>query len=187
MAQRQDAARNRDRLLAAALDALTATSGVMSLEAVARAAGVGIGTLYRHFPTREALVEAVYATELAKVCDRAAPLAARGRCDLALREWLGVYADFVATKRGMAEAVRELVSSGAVSSAGTRERLASAVAVILEAGVRSGELRADVPAEDVVAAMAAAVLSGTDRAQVERLLDLLVAGVRSQRQSRSAG
>lgn len=179
MVLRRDAARNRERLLSAALDALSDTSGPVSLEAVARSAGVGIGTLYRHFPTREALVEAVYAAELANVCDRAEALASSGRADGALRAWLAAYADFVETKRGMAEAVRELVSSGAVTSAGTRERLASAVAVILHAGVCSGELRADVPAEDVVAAMAGTVLSSIDRAQVERLLDLIVAGVRS--------
>lgn len=112
MAMRQDAQRNREQLLIAALAALTHATGPVSLEAVARSAGVGVATLYRHFPTREALVEAVYASQLGSVCDRAVPLATSRRADQALREWLGSYAEFVATKRAIAEAVRELVASG---------------------------------------------------------------------------
>ena len=172
---RRDAQRNRQLLLDAALSAFTNTPGTVSLESIATSAGVGIGTLYRHFPSREALIEAVYRSELDQLCAEATELLDAHRPDLALRTWLGRYAEFVATKRGMAEAVREVIAAGAVTSAQTRERLSTAIGSILAAG--AGLLRSDVRAEDVTAAMAGATLAGTDRAQIDRLLDLLVDGL----------
>ena len=178
---RRDAQRNRQKLLDAALGAFTQQSSGASLEAIAQSAGVGIGTLYRHFPSREALVEAVYRSELEQLCDQATDLLAELHPDRALRTWLGCYADFVATKRGMAEALREVIASGAVTSAQTRERLSAAIARIVSAGAAAGVLRADIRAEDVTAAMAGATLAGTDREQIDRLLDLLVDGLRTAR------
>lgn len=178
---RRDAQRNRHKLLEAALDAFTRESSAASLEAIARSAGVGIGTLYRHFPSREALIEAVYRSELEQLCDQAANLVAELPPDQALRTWLGRYADFVATKRGMAEALREVIASGAVTSARTRERLSTAIAEIVAAGTATGMLRTDIRAADVTAAMAGATLAGTDREQIDRLLDLLVDGLRARR------
>ena len=97
---RADARRNRDRLLAAATQALA--DGEVSLEAIARAAGVGIGTLYRHFPTRAALVEAAYRTELDRVTDLSAELAGKLPAADGLRAWMDGFVDYLATKRGMA-------------------------------------------------------------------------------------
>lgn len=179
MSVRRDAARNRERLLAAALEAVTNATGRVSLEAIASNAGLGAGTFYRHFANRETLLEAVYTAELGKLCDSAALVTIGVPADRALRAWLGEYADFVATKRGMAEAVRALVGPGAVTPAATRERLTAAVASILDEGVHSDVLCSEVRAVDVVTAMAAIVQAGADRAQVDRLLNLLVAGVRS--------
>ena len=190
--ERADAKRNRQRIIAAALDAFSAQESAgqetVALEAIAREAGVGIGTLYRHFPSREALVEAVYRNELARLCDGADELVDAMSPDRALRAWMGRYADFVATKRGMAEALREVIASGAVTSTDTRQRLSAAVRTMLDAG--AGEsLRDDVPAEDVVAGLAGVLLAcqqPDQRQQVERLLDLLVDGLRPRAGSGSA-
>jgi AcrR family transcriptional regulator len=176
---RADVERNRRRLLDAALAAFSADGGAdVPLESIARDAGVGIGTLYRHFPSREALVEAVYRDELTTLCGRAAPLLARHSPDRALRLWMGRYAEFVSTKRGMAEALRAVIGSGAISSAQTRATLGEAVALLLAAGSRDGSLRGDVAAADVVASFAGVLLAAADRRQAERMLDLLVDGLR---------
>src|SRR5437879_6401556 len=104
---RADAHRNRQRLLEAARRAFASGSPVVTLEAIAREAGVGIGTLYRHFPTREALVEAVYRAELSRLCDSAGELLAAAHApDAALRSWMDRFAEYVATKREMADALR---------------------------------------------------------------------------------
>jgi AcrR family transcriptional regulator len=118
---RADAHRNRERLLAAATVAFTAADGTaVSLEAIARDAGVGIGTLYRHFSTREALIEAVYCTELAEVAASAGELLERHPPLVALRRWMDRYAAFVAAKRGMAESLRAMFAAGTVKPSDTR-------------------------------------------------------------------
>ena len=184
---RVDAARNRDRILEVATRALTTGDGSapVSLEAIARDAGVGIGTLYRHFPTRDALVQAVHATELAAVLAKADELRASHEPDRALRIWMDDYATFVAGKRGMAESLRALMQSGAVSPMDTRARVTSAIEQLLNAGIRAGTLRDDVRAEDVAASLVGIFLS-LDRsaptaerdAQAARMLDLLFDGIR---------
>src|SRR6201994_2154777 len=140
---RADARRNRDALLRAAA---FAAGSDPTLEKIARDAGVGIGTLYRHFPTREALVEAVYRTELAAVCAAADGLLAEHPPAVALRAWMDRYADFVTTKRGMADTFRAMVADGTLASARTRESIDEAVGAMLAAGARAGDLRGDVVA-----------------------------------------
>jgi AcrR family transcriptional regulator len=177
-ARRADAERNRRRLLDAAVGAFAHDDGA-ALEAIARAAGVGIGTLYRHFPTRAALVEAVYRDEQARLCaDAPDLLASHGTAAAALRAWIGRYAEFVATKRSMGEALRALIAEGTITSGETRRVLGTAIQPTLDAGARDGTLRADVRAEDVVAGLAGAVVMASDAEQRERLLDLLLAGLR---------
>ncbi|MCA1192779.1 TetR/AcrR family transcriptional regulator [Saccharopolyspora sp. 6V] len=177
---RADARRNREKLLAAA-SAAFAAGGTVSLEAVAREAGVGIGTLYRHFPTREALVEAVYATELDDVAGSAAALLAELPPDAALRAWMRRYAAFVATKRGMFDTLSASWSAGSMSVSTTRERITGALATLLDAGARDGSLRADVEAEDVLAmllgAFHSAVAEGAPE-RTDRVLDLVLDAVR---------
>lgn len=175
---RADARRNYQRLIDVALAAFTAGDEKVALETIARDAGVGIGTLYRHFPSRESLVEAVYRSELARLCSGADELQAALPPDVALRSWMGRYAEFVATKRGMAEALRAVIASGAVTSPQTRELLTVAVQTLLDAGVTAGSLRGDVPAEDVVASLAGVLLAAGTPAQVGRMLDLLMDGLR---------
>ena len=117
-------------------------------------------------------MEAVYRSELERLCREGAALLAELPPDAALRTWMGRYADFVATKRGMAEA-------GAVTSSQTREQLGAAAGAMLAAGVDAGLLRADVRAEDVVASLAGILLAATSREQADRMLDLLAAGLRA--------
>src|ERR1700754_1681028 len=109
---RADAQRNRDRLLDVAVRVFSDGSPDITLDAIAKEAGVGIGTLYRHFPTREALVEAAYRNELGRLCDAAAELGATLPPDRAVRAWMDRFTDYLATKRGMATALRAVIASG---------------------------------------------------------------------------
>ncbi|TDV41116.1 TetR/AcrR family transcriptional regulator [Actinophytocola oryzae] len=179
--KRADAQRNRARLVEAAREAFTTSGDKVTLESVARAAGVGIGTLYRHFPTRETLVEAVFRAEQDRLCDSAGKLLADLAPEEALRAWMDRFADYVATKRDMADTLRAVIASGAVTSSQSRERLSGAVRTLLEAGAAAGTLRADVVAEDVVASIVGVFLAcgGPDqREQAGRMLDLIMAGLR---------
>lgn len=178
MAERADAKRNRERLLAAAAAAFaTAEDGDVTLEAIARDAGVGIGTLYRHFPSREALIEAVYRAELAEVSASATELLAAHPPALALRRWMKRYAAFVAAKRGMAESLRAVFESGAVDQNDTRTSIVGAVELLLKAGAADGGLRADVRADDVVSSLLGIFLASGSAEQAQRMLDLLAAGI----------
>ncbi len=175
---RADARRNREKLIEVATAAFAAADGgSMSLESIARDAGVGIGTLYRHFPTREALVEAVYRAELAEVAAAAGQLLPRYPPKAALRRWMDRYASFVAAKRGMAESLRALFDAGAVHPNQTRASIVGAVEMLLKAGADDGSLRSDVGADDVVSSLLGIFLASASPDQTARLLDLLVAGV----------
>jgi AcrR family transcriptional regulator len=176
---RADARRNRDRLLAAAVRAFSTSDGVeVPLDAIAREAGVGIGTLYRHFPTREALVEAAYRTELDRLCDAAPELLAELPPDRALRAWMDRFVDYLTTKRGMAAALRSVIASGGNPYAHSRDRMLAAVTTLLAAGVAAGTVRADVPPGDVLTGLSGVTLAAAGRDQAGRLLDLLLDALR---------
>ena len=178
---RADARRNRERLLAKAAAAFAAADGPVSLEAIARDAGVGIGTLYRHFPSREALVEAVYRAELAEVCASAGELLQRYPAVAALRRWMNRYAGFVAAKTGMAESLRAILDSGAVERSETRTSIVAAINTLLRAGAAEGSLRSDVRADDVVSSLLGIFLASGSADQARRMLDLLVDGLVASR------
>ena len=181
---RADAQRNRDRLVAVARAAFTAADDTVALEAVARDAGVGIGTLYRHFPTREALVEAVYAAELDDLTAAAAPLLETLPPDVALRAWMDRYAEFVAAKRGIIDTLRAGWNSGRITTPTTRERVTATLATFLAAGSRAGSLRGDLSPDDVTALVLGVFLSTATHStpeQTGRLLDLVVDALRSGR------
>jgi AcrR family transcriptional regulator len=178
---RADAQRNRDRLVAAARAAFAAADDTVVLEAVARDAGVGIGTLYRHFPTREALVEAVYAAELDDLTAAAAPLLETLPPDVALRAWLDRYARFVATKRGIIDTLRAGWASGRITTPTTRERITTTLETFLVAGSRAGSLRGDLSPDDVTALVLGVFLSTATNStpeQADRLFDLVVDALR---------
>jgi len=183
---RVDAQRNRERLLETARAAFATGREVgrpVTLEQVARQAGVGIGTLYRHFPSREALIEALYREEVEKLCASVDILLAQMRPDLALRRWMDYFADYVEAKREMGDALRALIDTGVVTAAKSRERLAWALRHLLEAGAADGSLRADLRAEDMVTAVvgvvsATAIAGG--REQLGRLFDLMLDAARGR-------
>ena len=179
--QRADAQRNRACLLAVASTALTEDDEV-PLETIAERAGVGIGTLYRNFPHRNALIEAAYRHEVEALCDAAPELLRAGRPAVdALREWMSRFVHYAATKRGMSAALRAAVGSDSPLFGETRARIIGALAVLLDAGRSDGSVRTDVDAEDILRAMGAVWLvpDGDEwDPQVRRLLDLLVDGLR---------
>lgn len=177
---RADARRNRERLLEVAVEAFSTPGRDVSLEAIAKGAGVGIGTLYRHFPTREALVEAAYRSEVARLCDAVPGLLAVAAPEAALRTWMDRFVDYMTAKRGMLDTLRAIIASGGDPFAETKSRLRTAVAELLAAGVEAGTLRADVEPEDVLAAVSGVTLSTADRAQAHRLLDLIMDGLRAR-------
>jgi AcrR family transcriptional regulator len=181
-ALRADAQRNRERLLEVAVRALTQDGPDVTLDAIAKEAGVGIGTLYRHFPTREALVDAAYRNELDRLCSSAEVLARTLPPERALRDWMDRFVDYMTTKRGMGDALRALIASGGDPFAQSRARLTSALTTLLEAGVADGTFRSDVTADDVLLSLSGislATADRSDRAQAGRLLDLLMAGLRA--------
>src|SRR5712672_3010978 len=140
---RADAVRNRERVLEAAKEVFSAGSPGASLEAVAKRAGVGIGTLYRHFPTREALFEAVYRREVQQLGDLAEKLKTDAEPVDALRRWLRSNVEFVATKKGMSAALALAVHGSSELSAFTFDRLTRAVGALLDRAIAAGEIRSD--------------------------------------------
>ena len=181
---RADAQRNRDRLLEVAVQAFSHDSADgtdVTLDAIAKEAGVGIGTLYRHFPTREALIDAAYRSELARLCDSVGDLLRDMPPDQALRAWMDSFTDYMSTKRGMGDALRAVIASGGDPFSESRTRLIAAVTTLLRAGAAAGSLRSDVAPEDVLASLSGvslATASPDHREQAGRLLDLLMDGLR---------
>ncbi|MDT7625493.1 MAG: hypothetical protein QOF99_6394, partial [Pseudonocardiales bacterium] len=132
---RADARVNRDRLLDAAARAFARDGAEASLKAIAKDAGVGIGTLYRRFPTRERLVEATYRNETARLCAAAPDLLRVRPAAEALRVWMDHFVDFLATKRGMADALRAVLVADGELRMQTRDLLTDALATLLTAGI----------------------------------------------------
>ncbi len=147
---RADAVRNRERVLQAAKTVFSAGGPDASLEAVAREAGVGIGTLYRHFPTRQALFEAVYRREVQQLSELADALATEAAPAEALRRWLRSNVEFVATKKGMATALALAVDTTSELTASSVERLTRAVGLLLARAAEAGEIRSDIGPEDIL-------------------------------------
>jgi AcrR family transcriptional regulator len=178
---RADAQRNRDTLLEAAVRAFSQEGPDVTLDAIAKDAGVGIGTLYRHFPTREALVEAAYRNELARLCDIVAELLETMPPDEATRAWMDRFVDYMTTKRGMADALRALIASGGNPYAHSRDRLTTAITTLLAAAAAAGTVRPDIESGDVLLSLSGVSLAAGDpaqRDQARRLLDLLMDGLR---------
>ena len=183
---RADARRNRDLLLEAAVAAFSRDPDTeVTLDAIAKAAGVGIGTLYRHFPTREALVEAAYRNELGKLCDSAGDLLATLPPDRAVRAWMDHFVDYMTTKRGMAAALQAVIASGGDPFAQSRTRMVAAITTLLTAGAAAGTVRADVDPADLLTSLSGVTLAAgqpAQRDQAGRLLDLLLDALRYQPQ-----
>ncbi|MEU6804235.1 TetR/AcrR family transcriptional regulator [Streptomyces neyagawaensis] len=178
---RSDARRNRERILAVALEELTRSADA-PLNAIAKKAGVGQGTFYRHFPNREALVLELYRHEMQQVADSAAELLAVHAPDRALREWMDRLARFALTKVGLADAIRQ--AAGAPGSPG-RPRPAPVLAaaeVLLRAAEEAGTIRPGVSADDFFLAIAGLWQIGPSddwQARAGRLMDLVMDALRA--------
>jgi AcrR family transcriptional regulator len=178
---RADALRNRERVLEAAKAVFSQGGPEASLEAVARQAGVGIGTLYRHFPTREALYEAVYRREVEQLVELARQLAAEPSPIEALRRWMRANVEFIATKKGMAAALALAAHGSSELVSYSLDRLTRAVGELLQRAVAAGEIRSDIGPEDLLRALVG-MCYAHDRpgwqAKVLRLVDVFIDGLR---------
>lgn len=180
-ALRADATRNREQLLEVATRVFASSDAETSMRAIAREAGVGIGTLYRHFPTRESLVEAVYRDQVVRLTNGARQLLADLAPAVAMRRWMDLFGEWIATKNGMLDTLPAVIESGAVGHARTRDELLNAISAILDAGRTAGDLRPDVTAEEIAASLigifTVAHQSG-HAVTAARLLDILLDGLR---------
>lgn len=180
-APRADAARNHDQLLAVATRVFASADTEPSMRAIAREAGVGIATLYRHFPTRESLVDAVYRDQVVRLTTGARELLGQMTPAAALRRWMDLFGDWIATKNGMLDTLLAMIEAGEIAHAQTRTELLTAITTLLDAGRTAGDLRSDVTAEDIAASLIGifTVAPRPEReAQAGRLLNLLTDGLR---------
>jgi AcrR family transcriptional regulator len=180
---RADALRNRERVLEAAKAIFSAGGPDASLEAVARRAGVGIGTLYRHFPTREALFEAVYRREIEQLGELAEQLKGEAEPVEALRRWMRSNVEVVATKKGMLAALAPAMDGSSELYAYSFDRLTKAVGALLDRAVAAGEIRSDIGPEDLLRALFGMCHMRDQpgwQATVLRLVDVFVDGLRVQ-------
>ncbi len=181
-AMRADARRNREKLLLAAVELFAGAGEDVALEAIAERAGVGIGTLYRNFPTREALAAAAYRNEVQRLCDAAGELLQTRPPDLALAEWMDRFVTYVAAKRSMANMLQSAIaSSDSALYAEGRLQMMGAITMLLAAAEDAGSIRADVEPEDVLRVMSGIwlVADGEDWSErARRLLALLMDGLR---------
>jgi len=177
---RADAQVNHDRLLDAAARAFAREGTKASLKAIAKDAGVGIGTLYRRFPTRDKLVWETYRNEVARLCAAAPGLLETRPPAAALRIWMDRFVDLITTKHGMADTLRAgLIAEGDLRVE-THNLLADALATLLAAGVADRTIRPDIDPNDVVMALGGVTLIAGEPGQRElagRLLDLLMDGL----------
>jgi len=177
---RADARRNYERLLVAARTAFTEHGADASLDDIARRAGVGPGTLYRHFPTRQALLEAVYRDGVEAICGRAYELLDAMPPEEALAAWLRAMADYVATKRGLAMAlVASLGEEGSKLFASCKQAMIAAGTAVLDAAKDAGAVRPDIDIKDVLK-LVHAIGAATEQApqDADRLLSLVLDGLR---------
>jgi AcrR family transcriptional regulator len=176
--KRADARRNYDRLIAAAVEAFAERGPGTSLEEIARRADVGIGTLYRNFPTRQALLEAVYLEEIEALGSSADELAALEPWD-ALVGWLRRFLGYVTTKRALAAELIEYLDADSAFFTGCRTALVAAGEPLLIRAQEAGVARADTDFMDVVRMVGGlAVIPGADQAQAERILEMALDGLR---------
>ena len=178
---RTDALRNRERILEVAKAAFTRQGANASLEEIAKQAGVGTGTLYRHFPTRDELIEGVYRNEVEKLAAAAARFAENMSPLEALRAWMLLLVDYIAAKHIIAPALNTIAGGPSRLYEGSRTMIQGAIDGLVKRAKRSGDLRRDLDAYDLLRALIGVshVGSGADWQQsARRLVDILIAGSR---------
>ena len=178
---RTDAQRNRGRILEMAKEAFTRSGANASLDDIAREAGVGAGTLYRHFPTRDALIEAVYRTEVEKLATAERRFAAALSPIEALRAWMLLFVDYIGTKQIIAPALNAHVGGPSKLYEGSRAQIKGAIDALVKRAIKNGDIRKDLEPFDLLRALIGVsnVASGPDWQQsARRLVDILVTGSR---------
>ena len=178
---RTDAQRNRERILEAAKEAFTRSGADASLDNIAKQAGVGPGTLYRHFPTRDVLLEGVYHTEVDKLAAAERELSAKLPPVEALRSWMLLFVDYIAAKHLIAPALNTFVGGPSKLYESSRSRISGAINALVKRAIESGDIRKDLEPFDLLRALIGVsnVASGPDWPQsAKRLVDILITGSR---------
>lgn len=178
---RADAERNRDRILAVAKDSFTQFGAEASLDDIARQAGVGAGTLYRHFPSREALIEAVYRTEVAKLAAAQRNFGETMPPIEALRAWMMLFVDYIAAKKIIAPVLNTLLGGASDVFESCHAQIWDAIRSLVKRAIKSGDIRKDLDPIDLLRALIGVsnVATGPDWQQsAKRLVDILVTGSR---------
>jgi AcrR family transcriptional regulator len=179
---RMDAQRNRERILEVAKDAFARSGAGTSLDDIAKQAGVGAGTLYRHFPTRDALLEAVYRTEVEKLAAAERKLAQDLSPIEALRAWMLLFVDYIATKQIIAPALNTLVGGPSKVYEASGAQITEAIRALVERAIEAGDIRRDLDPLDLLRALIGVsnVACGPDwRQSARRLVDILITGSRT--------
>jgi AcrR family transcriptional regulator len=178
---RADAQQNRERILEVAKEAFTQSGAKASLDDIAKEAGVGAGTLYRHFPTRDALIEAVYRTEVERMAAAEKKFSANLPPIEALRAWMLLFVDYIATKQIIAPALNTIVGGPSKLYEGSRSQIQGAIDSLVKRAIKSGDIRRDLEPFDLLRALIGVshVASGPDWQQsARRLVDILITGSR---------
>ena len=178
---RTDAQRNRERILEVAKEAFTESGANASLDDIAKQAGIGPGTLYRHFPTREGLIEAVYRTEVEKLAAAERTFSETMPPLDALRAWMLLFVDYIATKKIIAAALNSLVGGPSKIFEASYAQVWEAIRALVKRAVKSGDIRKDLDAIDLLRALIGVANVGTSpdwQQSARRLVDILILGAR---------
>jgi AcrR family transcriptional regulator len=178
---RADAQRNRERILEIAKEEFTRSGANTSLDEIATRAGVGAGTLYRHFPTREALLEAVYRTEVEKLAAAERKFAETMPPVEALRAWMLLFVDYIAAKQIIAPALNTLVGGSSKLYEATRGQVQGAIEALVNRAIKSGDVRKDLEPFDLLRALIGVSYVATSpdwKQSAKRLVDILITGSR---------
>ena len=185
---RADAQRNRERLLEVAKAAFADVGVEVSLEVIARRAGVGIGTLYRHFPTRDAIVEAVYRREVQQLAEAATRLQATLPAGEALRQWMRLFVDYTATKKVIASAMSSIVGGVSELYAASGVLITEAMSDLVRGAIAANDIRSDADPTDLLRALVGFTYGAVGpgwQASALRLIDILMDGLRPPADQRS--
>jgi AcrR family transcriptional regulator len=178
---RADSARNRQLLMDAAKAGFSEVGLNVSLEEIARRAGVGIGTLYRHFPSREAVVEAVYRREVEHLAEAVPQLLETSPAGEALHKWMHLFVDYIATKRLIAPSLGAASGRSSTLYATSAELITRAISTLVKRAVASGDVRKDIDPQDLLRALVGVSYGNPDagwEASARRLIDILMDGLR---------
>jgi AcrR family transcriptional regulator len=178
---RTDAQRNRERILEVAKEAFTQSGANASLDDISKQAGVGPGTLYRHFPTREELIEAVYRTEVEKLAAAEQTLAETMPPLDALRAWMLLFVDYISTKKIIAVALNSMVAGPSKVFEASYGQVWEAIRALVKRAVKSGDIRKDLDPIDLLRALIGVANVGTSpdwQQSARRLVDILILGAR---------